>query len=113
MSCHSSVTESTASSSVFVVIPSTFKPGIEKSFQLVITSDKEVKFNRLDDSGIVEEKEEESDVEEEGEEEGEEEEGEEGEEGESDEEEGEGKEEKQPSKGKKAESSDSEEEEKK
>eukprot|EP01118_Nematostelium_gracile_P013052 TRINITY_DN4876_c0_g1_i1.p1 TRINITY_DN4876_c0_g1~~TRINITY_DN4876_c0_g1_i1.p1 ORF type:complete len:462 (+),score=118.84 TRINITY_DN4876_c0_g1_i1:195-1388(+) len=47
VSAFSTLTEKTASSSHFVIIPSTFKPGVEKEFELTIYSDQPIKLVAL------------------------------------------------------------------
>jgi hypothetical protein len=52
---YSSVTENVAKENYFVIIPSTFKPNIEKSFRLTVYADEEVKLDRLGEDGVIEE----------------------------------------------------------
>jgi len=49
VSAFSTATEKVASSSSFVIIPSTFKPNIEKEFEITIYSDQPVRLNQIDE----------------------------------------------------------------
>jgi hypothetical protein len=53
VSCYTTVTEKIATSSAFVIIPSTFQPGVLKTFDLCVYSDNQVTLKQLSDHELA------------------------------------------------------------
>eukprot|EP01117_Protostelium_nocturnum_P004542 TRINITY_DN1640_c0_g1_i1.p1 TRINITY_DN1640_c0_g1~~TRINITY_DN1640_c0_g1_i1.p1 ORF type:complete len:596 (-),score=275.60 TRINITY_DN1640_c0_g1_i1:122-1909(-) len=54
VSAYGTVTESSALNTYFVIVPSTFRPEVEKSFRITVYSDEEIKLDKLGEDGIIE-----------------------------------------------------------
>jgi len=72
VSKYGTVTENAAKDHHYIIIPSTFKPGVERTFRLTVYSDNEVVLDRLTEDGVASEEVDELSSEEESEEEDEE-----------------------------------------